>query len=214
MEVAEQSTDRDPLVIPQRYRDGLIIALLAARPIRLKNLAAIEIGRHLVRIDNTYWLRFDAEETKNNEHIEVPIPEVLTPHLERYSAAHRSILLGTSSSNRLWISRFGAPLSAATIRHHVKARTQEVFGDPLTPHLFRDCAATSMAIEDPDHVRITANILGHHSLATTQRYYDQSRMLAASRSYQSALGEIRKTARQQSRGPYKSAQRSSITETC
>ena len=29
------------------------------------------------------------------------------------------------------------------------------FGHALNPHLFRDCAATSIAIEDPDHVRIT-----------------------------------------------------------
>jgi site-specific recombinase XerD len=203
MEVAEQSTDRDPLVIPQRYRDGLIIALLAARPVRLKNLAAIEIGRHLVRIDNTYWLRFDAAETKNAKHIEVPLPEVLTPRLERYRAIHRPKLLGTTTSNRLWISRFGTPLSDSVIRHHIKNRTREAFGDPLTPHLFRDCAATSVAIEDPDHVRISAAILGHHSLATTQRYYDQSRMLEAGRHYQSSLGKLRDSIRRKARGPYK-----------
>ena len=49
----------------------------------------------------------------------------------------------------------------------------------------------SVAIEDPEHVRIAATILGHHSLATTQQYYDQSRMLAAGRHYQSALAELR-----------------------
>lgn len=204
MEVAQQATDRDPLVIPQRYRDGLIIALLAARPIRIKNLAAIEIGRHLVRIDSTYWLRFNAEEIKNRKHIEAPVPEVLTPHIERYCAVQRPTLLGASTSNYLWISRLGAPLSDSVIRYHVKNRTQEAFGYPITPHLFRDCAATSVAIEDPDHVRIAMNILGHHSLATTQRYYDQSQMLAAGRNYQSALGKLRDTMRQKTRGPYKS----------
>jgi site-specific recombinase XerD len=92
-------------------------------------------------------------------------------------------------------------MSQSVIRYHIKNRTREAFGEPISPHLFRDCAATSVAIEDPDHVRIAANILGHHSLATTQKYYDQSQMLAAGRCYQSALGEIRKTVRQQSRGP-------------
>ncbi len=205
MEEAEKATDRDPLVIPQRYRDGLIIALLAARPVRIKNLAEIEIGHHLIRVDNTYWLRFDAEETKNNKHIDVPIPEVLTPHLERYRAVHRSILLATSTSNRLWISRFGTPLSVGTIRYHIKSKTEQAFGYPINPHLFRDCAATSIAIEDPDHVRIAASILGHNSLATTQRHYDQSNMLAAGRVYQAALGEMRKSVRQQSCGRYKRA---------
>ena len=71
----------NPRASTTRYRDGLIIALLAARPVRLRNLASIEIGRHLVRIDDIYWLRFGAEETKNRKHIEVPLPTVLTPHI-------------------------------------------------------------------------------------------------------------------------------------
>jgi len=186
-----------------QHRDGLIIALLAARPIRLKNLASIEIGRHLVRIDDIYWLCFEAAETKNRKHIEAPLPPVLTSRIERYRTDHRPSLLGTSISDRLWISRFGIPLSDSVIRYHVKNRTQKAFGHPITPHLFRDCAATSVAIGDPDHVHIAMNILGHHSLATTQQYYDQSKMLAAGRNYQSALGKLRDTMRQESRGPYK-----------
>jgi site-specific recombinase XerD len=211
MENAEKATDDDLLVIPQRYRDGLVIALLAARPIRLKNFAAIEIDRHLVRVDNTYWLRFDADEVKNRKHIEVQIPDILTPHIERYCTVHRPMLLRTSKLDRLWISRLGAPLSDSVIRYHVKNRTREAFGCPITPHLFRDCAATSVAIEDPDHVRIAMNILGHHSLATTQRHYDQSRMLSAGRNYQSTLGNLRDTMRQELRGPYK-PQRPAIDE--
>ena len=62
----------------------------------------------------------------------------------------------------------------------------------------------AVAIEDPEHVRIAAAILGHHSLSTTQQYYDQSRMLSAGRHYQSALADMRKDAREQLRGPYKS----------
>jgi site-specific recombinase XerD len=83
-------------------------------------------------------------------------------------------------------------LSQSTIHYHIKNRTQKAFGVSLSPHLFRDCAATSVAIEDPHHVRIAMNILGHHSLATTQRYYDQSQMLAAGRHYQSALIDLRR----------------------
>ena len=194
----------NPQASTTQFRDGLIISLLAARPIRLKNLAAIEIGRHIARVDDIYWLQFEAEEVKNRKHIEVPVPAILTPYIERYFTVHRPILLGTSISNNLWISRCGTPLSDSVIRYHVKNRTLEAFGYPITPHLFRDCAATSVAIEDPDHVRIAMNILGHHSLATTQRHYDQSRMLVAGRNYQSALGKLRNTMRQESRRPYKS----------
>ena len=193
----------NPHAAEQQFQDGLMIALLAARPLRLKNLAAIEIDRHLTREGDTYWLRFDADEVKNRKHIEVPLPEVLTPCIEQHCAVHRPVLLGPSTSNRLWISQLGRPMSQSTIRYHINNRTEEAFGHPITPHLFRDCAATSVAIEDPDHVRIAMNILGHHSLETTQRYYDQSQMLAAGRTYQSALGNLRDTLRRESRGPYK-----------
>jgi integrase len=174
-----------------RFRDGLVIALLAARPIRLKNLAALEIGRHLPCIDGVYWLRLEADEVKNAKHIEVSLPEALTPWLERYLASVRPRLLGTATSARLWISCQGAPMSDGLIREHVCKHTKAAFGVAISPHLFRDCAATSVAIEDPEHGRIAASILGHHTLATTQRYYDQSRMLSAGRHYQAALSALR-----------------------
>ena len=177
-----------------RYRDGLIIALLAARPIRLKNLASLEIGRHLVCVDGIYWLRLEADEVKNRKHIEVSLPEALTPYLEHYIMQCRPRLLGHNRSQRLWISCNGTPLCPAMIRYHVRKHTSAAFGEAITPHLFRDCAATSIAIEDPDHVRIAAAILGHHRLATTQRYYDQSRMLSAGRHYQSAMIALREGA--------------------
>jgi integrase/recombinase XerD len=42
------------------YRDGLIIALLAHRPIRARNFAMIECGRHLLHRNGGWWLAFAA----------------------------------------------------------------------------------------------------------------------------------------------------------
>jgi integrase/recombinase XerD len=199
---AAAATSRyNPYAAPQQSRDGLMIAMLAARPIRLKNFAAIEIGRHLVRVDNIYWLNFDASEVKNRKPIEVPLPVALTPWIDDYIAIHRPRLLGQNTSKHLWIGHNGVSLSHGVIRYHIKNRTRRTFGEALTPHLFRDCAATSVAIEDPKHVLIAANLLGHQSLATTQKYYDQSHMLEAGRIYQSAMGSLRDDIRKQSHDP-------------
>ncbi len=73
--------------------------------------------------------------------------------------------------------------------------TKQAFGSPLNPHLFRDCAATSIAIEDPEHVRISASILGHASLATTEKYYNQARTLEAGRLYQKSVVTMRREMR-------------------
>src|SRR5215813_4921196 len=47
-----------------QFRDGLIIVLLAFVPLRRKNLAALEIDRHLVKEENEWFVIIQAEETK------------------------------------------------------------------------------------------------------------------------------------------------------
>ena len=46
------------------FRDGLLIALLAYCPIRLKNFAALEIGRSFVNAYGKWWIVLTAAETK------------------------------------------------------------------------------------------------------------------------------------------------------
>jgi len=52
-------------------------------------------------------------------------------------------------------------------------------------------AATSIAVYDPDHVRIAAAVLGHRSFATTERHYNLATSLKAARSYQAELQRLR-----------------------
>jgi hypothetical protein len=57
-----------------RYRDGLIIALLTSCPTRIRNLASIEIGRHLVWDGQGYQLHFTAAETKTQRPYSASLP--------------------------------------------------------------------------------------------------------------------------------------------
>lgn len=52
--------------------------------------------------------------------------------------------------------------------------TRKVFGRSVNPHLFRDCVATSMAMNFPEDVRITAPVLGYRSIAIQERNYNQA----------------------------------------
>jgi site-specific recombinase XerD len=69
--------------------------------------------------------------------------------------------------------------------------TRKAFGTSLPPHWFRDAAATSIAIEDPMHVRDARHVLGHASLATTERHYNQACSIDASRRHQAMLATLR-----------------------
>ena len=73
--------------------------------------------------------------------------------------------------------------------------TARAFGWPLNPHMFRDCAATFIAIEDPEHVRLSAPLLGHTNLSTTEKYYNQAQSVEAGRVYQRSLLALRRETR-------------------
>jgi integrase len=68
----------------------------------------------------------------------------------------------------------------------------------VNPHLFRDCAATTIARHTPEQVNIASQILGHSKLATTERYYNQSGSASASRQYQTAIATLRANTRSRS----------------
>jgi integrase len=74
----------------------------------------------------------------------------------------------------------------------VGARTREAFGRSLGPHLFHDCAATGLAVEDPVHVYAGAPLLGHKTLTTMERHYNQAGSVEAARRWHQTLAKLRK----------------------
>jgi integrase/recombinase XerD len=76
-----------------QYRDGLMIALLAHRPLRLKNFASIVLGVHLVQQKGSWWLQFPTSHMKAKRPYEVAFPAAVVPELEHYFANHRKVLL-------------------------------------------------------------------------------------------------------------------------
>ena len=182
-----------------QFRDGLMISLLAARQLRASNLASIEVGRHLLRQGAGWGLAFEAHEMKNRRPFEVPFPRALEPALERYFDTWRPVLRQGRQTDRLWITRYGRAMGYKAVYARVTRVTQEGLERPVNPHLFRDCAATSIAIEDPEHVRITAAILSHASHATAERYYNQAQSLEAGRIYQKFIAARRREMRRSRR---------------
>jgi len=206
MAKADSEDGGTPLKRATRYSDGLIIALLAARPLRRRNITAIEIGKHLVRRAGTYWLQFEGAEIKNGRPIEAPLPDELVSRLERYLTYYRPFLARrTGRWNRgrdtdaptkaLWISRDGSAMTGIAIYFRITKLTKARFGHVVSPHLFRDAAATSIAIEDPEHVLITREILGHRTLRTSERHYNHAQSLEALRRHQAHVLQLRKSTR-------------------
>jgi integrase len=198
MEAARQNRAQSDRKNAALFRDGLQIALLASRPLRKGNFASMEIPLHLYRDRQTsrWRLRFEEGETKNYDVIDESFPSALVDELEEYLAVYRPLLAGLRyAGTRLWVSyRFG-PQAPHSIQLAIVGHTARAFGLPVNPHLFRDCVATAIAIDDPEHVRVSAAVLGHRSFGTTERHYNLSRTLDAARTVSTVIDRKRDEAR-------------------
>ncbi len=172
------------------YRDGLIIALLASRPIRRRNLAGIRIGINFLADSSGYTLHFGAHETKNHEVLEHPLPHWLSPYICRYLEYYRLMFQNAAHHDGLWASSQGGALCSEAIYDRVAIHTKNAFGHSVNLHLFRDCVATTIADEDPENVQVAADLLGHSSLAITERHYIQKNTSKACASYQNTLADL------------------------
>lgn len=175
-----------------RFRDALMVAFLATRPLRLANLTAIELLKHMTKEGAVYWCSFNGPETKENLPLDFPMPEALTVWIDRYLALYRLLLLRGCTSNRLWISTRSAPMVDNTVYCRVTHTTKQLIGKSINPHLFRDCVATFVAEEMPEDYMIIARILGHATLATAEEHYNHAGMLSAQARYLEALARLRR----------------------
>jgi site-specific recombinase XerD len=179
------------------FRDGLIIAFLAARPLRMRNLVGLTLDRTLVFRSTKWWIQIPAAETKTREPIELPWPEPLIGSLEVYLTRYRPVLAQRHGrwtrpvGQALWLSRDASPMTRRGIYDRITQCTLKCLGKAINPHLFRDCAASTIAVEDPHHVRIASPLLGHRTLSTTEKYYNQARSVEATRIIQNYLISLR-----------------------
>ena len=79
--------------------------------------------------------------------------------------------------------------------HHVSQRivkvTKRELGLPISPHLFRHCAATSIAETSPELSRIIRPLLAHTRITTSERYYNRASVLQASRRHTDAIQKLK-----------------------
>jgi hypothetical protein len=174
-----------------QFRDAFQVALLALRPFRMTNFAEMELGSSLIQRGVAWWFIYTPEQTKNRRLLEVQFPEMLLPRLLKYLNYYRPLLAGDRyRGDRVWISMHYKAQWRGTIYQKIMWLTEKAFGRGLSPHLFRDCLATSLAINDPTIVNIAHVMLGN-SLATTERFYNLAQTLEAGRAVNRALTSLR-----------------------
>ena len=193
MHKASQSDHGSPKQQAIWFRNGLAIALLAARSLmRRNNLATIEIDRNLVKEGAGYALRFSSDEMKGRIRRGGPVPDVLTPFIDRYIEIYRPrLLLGKSGAhNVLFISALGNPIAPHNLSDEIGKIIFSLLGRRVTAHEFRHATGSSIAKEDPDHVGIVPSMLGHADYRTSEGYYIIADEMAAFNRFDKALDQL------------------------
>jgi integrase/recombinase XerD len=169
------------------YRDGLIIALLAAVPLRRRTLAALRLGLHLVKSGDAWALDIPAHDTKAGQALEFPLSAALSGRIDVYLKDFRKRIPGAQSHDGLWASNKGQPMDDGAIYDMVRQRTREAFGFAVNLHRFRHAAATFWSVQDPSTVRGAKDLLGHASFDETDMHYIMSQSRIAGRVLADAL---------------------------
>jgi integrase/recombinase XerD len=174
------------------YRDGLIIALLALIPLRRRAIAALRIGKHLVKSGALWLLDIPAKDNKSKRPLEYEIPPGMSERIDLYLAQFRCCLPGAKAHDGLWASNKGRPMDDGTIYDMVRRRTRDAFGFPVNLHRFRAAAGALWSIHDPANVRGVKDLLGHASFDTTEGHYITAQSRVAGRALAHVVDTLRK----------------------
>ena len=81
-------------------------------------------------------------------------------------------------------------MSAQGIYTRITQVTEKHFGHAITPHMFRDAAATFIAEMTPERALMAAAVLQHRSFETTRRHYIHGHQHLAAKHYHAAIVEL------------------------
>jgi integrase len=207
--IGEADADINGLLLRRALlvRNGLMVALLALDPIRLKNFAALEIENTFVRTEGAWWIVL--RDTKSGRPDHRPVPTFLTSFIERYLDVYRPVLLGYSTSHEarsercnrsiraaettsaLWIGRRGGPLSYGAVERVVTETTRMTLDVSVNPHRFRTADATSAALHAPESPYLASALLQHSDRRTTEEHYRRASSLSVARDFATLIADLR-----------------------
>ncbi|MGE0039168.1 MAG: site-specific integrase [Xanthobacteraceae bacterium] len=193
MVAAEQASGLTDNERARRFRNGLMLVLLAPMPNRIKNFASLELGLSIRQVRGDWWITLNEDETKEGRPDERRIPPRLYVYLNRYLEAHRAVLLRKGVPTRaLWIGRTGAAMKYCSIQETITDTVYEATNVKVSPHLFRASGATTAAILAPEQPALGTALLNQRDPRTTELHYKRAKCIAASMVFSSMIDQCEK----------------------
>ncbi len=187
-----QRSAKDTTSAARIVRNGLMIALLAQCPIRLKNFASLELATTFKNDKDAWWITLSRRETKNQRPDDRRVPELLYPAINIYLGQSRPNLLAKGvDTNALWISSTtGRAMTKKNLGTLISKITHEAVGVDVSPHLFRAAGASTSALLAGDFPHLGSALLGHSDPRITEEHYRRVSSIKAAKTYSAIIKGI------------------------
>lgn len=192
--VADPSTVPNALKRMIRQRDGLMIALLALLPIRRRAFCELALGASVHVTEDEIIISLSEEMTKTGVAWEAAVPAQVVAGLRHYITEVRPALLarGGASHDILWVGKRGEIMGQDYIGARIGDLTLQLTGNRVSPHLFRDAAATTLSRISPESARLIGPVLAHSGSRTAERHYIHAQTIDAGRDYAALIQRLKK----------------------
>jgi integrase/recombinase XerC len=165
---ADEAPDADPLDHAVALRDRAVLELLYGSGLRVGEVATLTLDR--IDLDRGRVLVMG----KGSKEREVPMSDDCVRALDAYLKAGRSVM-SPGSGRELFYNKRKKRFSQRDIRTMVEQYVDRLLpGRRVSPHTLRHSFATHL-LEGGADIRAVQELLGHASVATTQRYTHVSR---------------------------------------
>lgn len=177
---------RKTIVTAVSAQIAVAIAILQVAPIRIQNLASLDLNENFSDQGGRLFLRFDGTAMKNGRDFLAELPDHVADLIAWYCREHRPLLLD-NPTNALFPGEGGGPKLPNTLGRQIGDRVEAYMGFPVNPHLFRHIAAKLYLDQRPGEYGLVSRLLNHKSVATTLSAYSGAETVSAVRHYQDVV---------------------------
>src|SRR5262249_54563126 len=172
---------------------AVAIELLLMAPVRISNLASIEVSRHLVTVQTeprSIHLRFPGSEVKNRVDLEFPLPPETMDLIDLYIRDYRH-LLADESGDFLFPGKHGGHKCNHALSHQINLTVHKYTGLEMPAHRFRHVVGKIFLDRNPGQYEVVRQLLGHKNIKTTIEFYAGAEGAAAARHCSATILKLR-----------------------
>jgi integrase len=188
-----REVEKDPRAPKRKAIDAQIaaaIALLQAVPLRIGNLANIDMRKNLIARGKRVYLVVTEADTKNGEPVDFELPATTVEIIAWYIREYRPYLV-RAPNDALFPGERSGPKSREGLGAQIKAAVFRFTGLKIHPHLFRHAGAKIFLDQRPGQYEVMRQVLRHRSIETTTSFYAGAETRSAGQLFAAVIDKLR-----------------------